>query len=85
MSELKQALLDVEFLQECNNSVNLALSVTRKELADANARIAQAEGENKRMRELLVEIQSYAETYLDLEPRMKHIIDCAKAALEGKS
>ena len=35
--ELKQALLDIEFLQECNNSANLALSVTRKELAAANA------------------------------------------------
>ena len=41
MSELKQALLDIEFLQECNNSANLALSVTRKELAAANARIAE--------------------------------------------
>ena len=41
--ELKQALLDIEFLQECNNSANLALSVTRKELAAANARIAELE------------------------------------------
>ena len=42
------------------------------------------EAKNKRMRELLVEIQSYSETYVDLNPRMKHIIDCAKAALEEK-
>ena len=42
------------------------------------------EARNKRMRELFVEIQSYSETYLDLDLRMKHIIDCAKAALEGK-
>ena len=41
--ELKQALLDIEFLQECNSSVNLALSVTRGELAAANARIAELE------------------------------------------
>lgn len=47
-------------------------------------RAEQAEEQNKRMRELLVEIQSYSETYLDLDSRMKHIIDCAKAALEGK-
>ena len=44
----------------------------------------QAEAQNKRMRELLIEIKSYAETYVDLNPRMKHIIDCAKAALEAK-
>ena len=41
MSELKQALLDIEFLQECNNSVNLALSVTRKELAAAKSELAE--------------------------------------------
>lgn len=44
--ELKQALLDIEFLQECNNAVNLALSVTRRELAAANARIASLEKQN---------------------------------------
>ena len=46
--ELKQALLDIEFLQECNNSANLALSVTRRELAAANARIAELTAERQR-------------------------------------
>ena len=47
--ELKQALLDIEFLQECNNSVNLALSITRKELAAANATIEQQAQEIERL------------------------------------
>ena len=54
------------------------------DLQKAEKRAESAEAQNKRMRELLVEIQSYSETYLDLDSRMKHIIDCAKAALEDK-
>lgn len=46
MCELKQALLDIEFLQECNNSVNLALSVTRKELTAAKAELAELKKQN---------------------------------------
>ena len=44
--ELKQALLDIEFLQECNNAVNLALSVTRRELAAANVELAELKKQN---------------------------------------
>ena len=58
MCELKQALLDIEFLQECNNSVNLALSVTRKELAAAKAELA-AEREAKEKAN-----QHYSEQYV---------------------
>lgn len=47
MCELKQAQHDIKFLQECNNSVNLALSVTRKQLAAANARVAELESSLK--------------------------------------
>ena len=48
--ELKQALLDIEFLQECNNSANLALSVTRKELAAANTNNKALREENELLR-----------------------------------
>ena len=52
MRELKQALLDIEFLQECNNSVNLALSVTRKQLAAAKAELAAMHKDNERHKRL---------------------------------
>ena len=47
--ELRRALLGIEFLQECKNSLSLALSVTRKELAAANARIASLVKQNADM------------------------------------
>lgn len=61
------------------------LELTRQQRDAIFEKLEQAEAQNKRMRELLIEIKSYAETYVDLNPRMKHIIDCAKAALEDKA
>ena len=65
MRELKQALLDIEFLQECNNSVNLALSVTRKQLAAAEAELAAEREKRESLEKQNKELFPYYQDHLE--------------------
>ena len=80
--ELKQALLDIEFLQECNNSANLALSVTRKELAAAKAELAELKAEILRCRTKEVHMEGV--TYSTINASQVFRLHGRIAALEEK-